>query len=583
MKIKQLSLAVAAALLAGCGSDSDGSGETTTYEAPSVLSAIETPISVTIEDQDGQLLNATVTLIGDDASYVVETGSGEADSDDEYDAPDGLLLLTGQNIPDGVSSLSLKMVVSAPGYFSSSSDVAVDVDDNFSTTIVLASKNIDSTTVAIKSVSQEFETDDSGTVLETLTLTTEAADSDDENFAAMAGGSATVTIPSNTIVTDADGNPVTGTLTAAVNYFSNEPEGSGEATTSSLAAFPGGLDVETYIDENGDEVDADFSFASAGFVAIEISNEDGDVVKNFSNPTTISMQVPAATVNPDTGAVIATDDTIPMWSYDELTGQWSLEGTATVGALDSDTNTYTVSMDVDHLSYWNLDWYGARCSNNPLQISVLNSIGGQNSSPLAMKLQRSGYSKYRSSGYWGDNSQLTIYNPPNFSDLNIEFFVDGQSALTHVNGVSVGSDNTYTGSICDLHNGTITVDVAEPDYVEVDIANRTVCEQDTSIATQQPGYIYIRELGTSYYNAYRYWGYTQADSQLVQNLKQETDYYVYSYVYGQGYRSFTHTTGNAATESLNIDYPVTCEIAEEEVPTGSSSGSSGGDSGNTGA
>ncbi|WP_413700004.1 hypothetical protein ACLKMH_22275 [Psychromonas sp. KJ10-10] len=90
-----------------------------------------------------------------------------------------------------------------------------------------------------KSVSQEFTVDNSsGATSEEITFSTAVASAGDNNSVGLAGTSASVTIPTGTIMKDSDGNIVTGTLTAALNYYSNEPNGTGSSELSALVCIP---------------------------------------------------------------------------------------------------------------------------------------------------------------------------------------------------------------------------------------------------------------------------------------------------------------------------------------------------------
>lgn len=569
---KLTALAISVSLsLTGCFSSSS-KNEEDSYVAPVVAKAVETPFSIQVVDENGELISANIKLSGSDVAYIVEVTSGESASNDEYTAEGGTLMLSSLNIPDSLTSLSFDIVVTADGYFANSAEVSFSVeDDSASKTITLSSKEITSTDLAVKSVSQEFSVDESsGATSEEITFSTSAAGSGDNNAVGLAGSSASVKIPTGTIMTDSDGNTVTGTLTAALNYYSNEPNGTGSSELSALAAFPGGFDIGTLVDSTtGVETEESFNFVTAGFVAMEINDENGNKVKDFSEPVDIAIQISADTINPDTGVAIKPGDTIPTWSYEETTGKWSAESAVTVGSdLNTTTNTYTATMSVNHLSYWNLDWHYGSCAANPLNISFENADGNPNNAAFEIKLQRSGYYNR----VYGSSSTMTIANSPTFDDLNVSVIANGEQVLSKVDGISVGSDGIYTGSFCDLDGTTITLDVSEQEVVTGNFTVNTVCENDNSVYTQQPAYVSMYTRFGSYYSYNRF--YTNANEAVsVNDLYPGSVYNVWYYAFGQGYGSTTITVGSDENQNFAFDIPVSCELAQVTGGTGATGAS----------
>ena len=183
------------------------------------------------------------------------------------------------------------------------------------------------------------------------------------------GGGVHVTIPAGTVLRDAAGALVTGSLEVRAVYFNNTVD-------EALVCFPGGFLVDTTTDGPG-------AFFSAGFTALEISNGHQTAV-SFVPDVQVEMTVPPKTMNPDTKALVARGDEIPVWSYDPVTGAWAAETSVTVGSKSGDT---VVSFATSHFSTWNLDWHrSTACAGstitfkgqfNALYVRILDVETGQ--------------------------------------------------------------------------------------------------------------------------------------------------------------------------------------------------------------
>ncbi|MCS7052929.1 MAG: hypothetical protein NZM09_04255 [Ignavibacterium sp.] len=171
------------------------------------------------------------------------------------------------------------------------------------------------------------------------------------NIVANSGGNirSILTVPSGTILRDANGNALSGNVRTQITYF--------DATSrSAIPSFPGGFSVNTNTSGNG-------AFVTAGFSAINMFVNDTPV-ESFSRPVSVQIQVNPNTRNPITGTTVRPGDQIPMWSYNESTGTWNFEGNYTLQSSigpDGKQVLFVEKSDVTHLSYWNLDWYFNAC------------------------------------------------------------------------------------------------------------------------------------------------------------------------------------------------------------------------------
>jgi len=183
---------------------------------------------------------------------------------------------------------------------------------------------------------------------------------------------AKVTAPAGMEMRDAAGNLLEGSITSRVVYFSNEEQ-------SALQAYPGGLVAE--VNENGTE--GMVEFYSAGFVAIEIKDEQGKEAKTFSNGTMgVEVSISPNTYNPETGTNVAAGDIIPIWSYDVETGIWERE---TDLNITTDTGGGLISTaQLNHLSFWNWDWKGDACGNG-IKVFVCSNVD-PDGTPISFRL-----------------------------------------------------------------------------------------------------------------------------------------------------------------------------------------------------
>lgn len=159
---------------------------------------------------------------------------------------------------------------------------------------------------------------------------------------------ATLTIPDGTKILDVKGTLINASSLQynIVQYSANTP--------SNLNSFPGGLEAPLAINDQGKPIPGGVKFITAGMLAINMT-ANNTPVKNFSKPVEMSIELPQTTDNYNTGKVTSVGDTIPLWSYNENFGVWSKEGVAVV--YKNSSGKLAAKASIDHLSYWNLDWY----------------------------------------------------------------------------------------------------------------------------------------------------------------------------------------------------------------------------------
>lgn len=134
-------------------------------------------------------------------------------------------------------------------------------------------------------------------------------------------GATQVQVPQGTTILSASGQPLSGNLTWEVTYF--DP-----VTPSSLAAFPGGLNVPVPATPGGSATPT--PFVTAGFTNLQVTDTTGRAASTFNPAIDVTVFIPPGLVNPRTKLPYAANDPVDVLSFTETTGQWRNEGTNTV-------------------------------------------------------------------------------------------------------------------------------------------------------------------------------------------------------------------------------------------------------------
>jgi hypothetical protein len=337
----------------------------------------------------------------------------------------------------------LTLVATAQGYNATSANLDVTADGAYDVTARMVS--VAHPPAGVTAVQEAVGTASaSGTISAPIALQTPAA--------ASTGTATTFTVPANTTITTAGGRPLTGALEATVANYSN-------METSSLMAFPGGLEVSVPLTSGAAK--SDVTFISGGFAAITVMDVAGNVAAHFSQPVAVQIGVPASTVNPMTGALVAAGDTIPLWSYSEVRGEWQPEGEITIAADAAGNLLGTGS--VNHLSYYNLDWTNATCATPP----TVTISGNTSAAPLMLELMLAG-GGYAHSTFIGSDTTPQLLRVPARQPMRLTARYKGQA---------VGSVDV--ADICSSPTLTVSVPTRQLASVEVDVLR--TCEEDHSM------------------------------------------------------------------------------------------------------
>ncbi|UXI03521.1 hypothetical protein [Photobacterium sp. TY1-4] len=580
---QKLALAVmlASGVLAGC-SDSDGINKTTPV-APPEAKAIVNPVTLIFQGIDsGILTNQQInfTLAGSEKDYLFVLGATK-NADGSYDLTPGsgtVMISRGDNA--AVEDFSLDLHATSPGYFATGMSIlipaqkqAVTGKEGASYEIIFTPLAPDANTTAGVTAKQATAKAPNGVLQEALELVTDVAADNAPNKATVGKSIVDLTVPANTRMTDDQGNPVEGNITANIVYFSNEPEGA-IANESVLDAFPGGLSPSTVLGEDGnpnDEYD-EITFVSAGFTAIQIQNDKGDIVSNFDRPVPLTFNVAKETLDLE-GNPITKGGTIPLWSYNEKTGQWKSEGVAKIEDVNPD-GTFKVTQNIKHLSYYNLDYYGRRCRAN----ITFKEANGNDYNPRVIFTRNGG--GWNRSIYISGMDTHTFYNIPDGSQGELKVvsrsdYTAGLIKSISKNGaaLTLTADKTYEGNFCDLDGATIEIE--SPSTKTLNVSLQSKCN-DTGETKAQPGVVYV--YGKNYHG---YYGAVTPTAVTPGTMRlEEGDYLLSGRIYTEKYGSQVDTKNIIISD--NSDVTLTFPIDKCGTTTTGTTGTTGA-SGGSGA
>ena len=267
-----------------------------------------------------------------------------------------------------------------------------------------------------------------------------------------------LTIDPGTTMKDINGEIITSSkLDVNVRYF--------DPTTEAIDVFPGGLNPQNVLDKNGNKIEGGVQFISSGLMQIEMKANE-KIVKNFSKPISAEMQLSPNDANPFTGEKFKQGDTIPLWSRNDITGQWKAEGTADVV---NENGKLVAKFKIGHLSAWNLDF---RCwmpsTAIPLDVILTTKTGEFKTGNIeaTMYTQAGSYITYNSLGSVYDQQVSRLPFTPSGVKVYIEFinYDNGQKIRTDL------FDPTTKGKLyVDLSS------ILEPELVNISLKYTVKC------------------------------------------------------------------------------------------------------------
>ncbi len=230
----------------------------------------------------------------------------------------------------------------------------------------------------------------------------------------LANGSA-VTLPANSVVVKSTGIAYTGTVQVALAWI--------DPTSDRLMRqMPGDL---RGIDETSTEV----GLQSFGMLGVELTGPAGEklqvatgkkAILSFPLPTSIVGMAPA---------------TVPLWSFNEATGLWKQEGTATKSG-----SKYTA--EVSHFSFWN-------CDAQFPTVQFSGTFTNQTGQPLRhalVKIKRTSVNSY-TTGYTDTTGYVSGLVPKNESLVLEVYGSSNCGQVLHSQNIGPFSVNTNIGTV----------------------------------------------------------------------------------------------------------------------------------------
>ena len=175
-----------------------------------------------------------------------------------------------------------------------------------------------------------------------------------------------LSIPQGLIMKDAGGNLLQGEVNVTIVHF--DP-----TQTQAVNAFPGGL-LPTVKRADGSVQKG--AFYTAGFVAIQVTDQNGRVAANFQNGALgLTTEINSQVYNPNNNGPVASGNTVGIWSLNEGNGQWQEEGSATIVSEDGKLK---VTANLTHLSYYAFNWFsGNICEQGrPFVFNITPALQG---------------------------------------------------------------------------------------------------------------------------------------------------------------------------------------------------------------
>lgn len=488
--------AVSTIALVACGGADDPVPTATTPETPAIAAGYKYQIAMVDAQTNQPITDAlTVTFTGAavDSSEVVDQNNVSVKGK-SYTVTDGLFAAAGafdgtndvftvlagnrnlgwnetgmQLSRDtsvlGMQTITLKLTNTAPAKVAAlNSDTSLGLAMKVDTLAAVGGALVSSTASAPVAVSTTAKT----------VLNTDGANE--------SVGTATVAFPAGVKATDSTGAPVTvtGNISVSVTKFSNNE-------VSSLSAFPGGfvpsVDAPAAALSGGATAD-NGAFVSGGFAQFNVTDSTGKALKTFDKDLDLKIDLPKTTMNQDGSALIKAGDTYPIWSFDEATGKWKFETNGTVQEKTPvDASNFEVTFKSKHLSYWNLDYYGATCT------AGLNLTGRPTGDTRPLYLTMTGVtgsSFIRTKGPITD-SALTFARYPNNMKVNV-MVKDAKGAVVgsvkNVNLCQAGPVNSVALTLPTINLTSLTVNVTES------------CADGVSVKRARPAWVYYNASGT---------------------------------------------------------------------------------------
>ena len=268
----------------------------------------------------------------------------------------------------------------------------------------------------------------------------------------------------------------------------------------------------------------------------------------------------------------------PVWSYEESTGKWSFEQFGEVKENGTD-DTFDVVVNVNHLSYWNLDFFVQQgCART--DFNIVEADGSPSKRAANIQLIGNSYRFERKSYNRARLDKVTFFRAPSF-DVSLRIMENGKNVLDGLDetGQFDGLPSAITGGICDLNGKTVRLTPKET----VAVSNVTATPVVRCRNNDAEGVVAAPDVPSAVtVNLYR--GATLSVSNLRNTFYQDSAFSVelnqgqeYTFAYVNPFTNALETraiTPNAATGEITLDMETAEDCAVETVEvTGTGSGS----------
>lgn len=385
------------------------------------------PIRFTIDD---------VNEVG--AIQLSENSDDPNFSDDKtyefYSAISALTFQINEDLESDDYPVTLRAQVEADGYFSSGTTIIISENtSNVVASISLINKEAPPSNVKVKAMS--VNPADGGTV---------------ETAGGEASGRFTLKPTSGLEGLEA------GDLEIQLAYF--DP-----SNTNADAVFPGGLNFES--DTENSPASGGGIFTTAGFMAIDITDKDGNKAHKLADNAVLRFNIPAGLDNPESTSTpkekVKAGDVIPIWSRDDITGKWKMENGVT--AVKDDNGQLYIEYTTDHLSYYNLDWYNGRC--NGARDLTFEGDFTMPTNGIMVNIKNDSISFNRNAYFYDKENEL--YNSPDRSNLttftaSYDGKILGETTVANCDPISVSIDETQLPPVPELIDISVSASVVAP-------------------------------------------------------------------------------------------------------------------------
>ncbi|NIJ43575.1 hypothetical protein FHR24_000014 [Wenyingzhuangia heitensis] len=487
----------------------------------------------------------SVEVLGDDKDKVV-TDAGENISKLKIiDGVVNLVVNPNKNIENNPVEVLLK--ISGDNYLTTTVPVTIGIDERTEVSAYVVNK-----TSPVDGIEREEKTASikNGVSEEQIVIETEIVN--------QTKNKAKVSIDVGTQFQDINGNLIEGDeVELEVTNFS-------PTNIDALTSFPGGFSPQS-VTLDGGEVVNDVAFVTAGFVSVDM--EVGGVeVKNFSKAITITMSVDTGSMNPDTGELVKLGDVIPIWSYSKDNGQWDYHGDSEVVMIDGKLQ---VEYTTTHLSWYNMDFYGRRCSryswwgdsSNGTPVTLQLSLPGVSSSDSRRLLstfvyegtsQEVSYNATKTQ-YWYDGQTFELNNTPAGRNLQLVVY-SGDSRYNR--GEEIFRSPAFDGCA----GGQVNIDASSmvsklpPAPIRIHVKYSGECN-DRIIRPSTHLYMFNET-----YNYWQYKGYIYRGEITLHDMELNKPYSFRVYYNG---RRHEHTITFDKTEYIDDNYNIPDELCNQ--------------------